>query len=166
MQQLEQFSQWYNGLPQREKILVVATSAVLVITMLYLMIWEPIYQGLDQQQQKYKIQKGTVSWMQNAASEVKTLKRSGATSVTNSDQPVSLVIEQSASKSGLKKNISKLESSGKDGAQVKLDSASFDQMLIWLNTLETRHGVIATSAKIERSDKIGIVNARLSFSKS
>jgi len=135
MQQLELITQWYNSLLQREKILVIATSTVLAVTLLYLMIWEPVYQGLGQQQQKYKAQQNIVNWMQGAATEVKTLQRSGAKTVTKSDQPVSLVIEKSAGTTGLKKNITKLESSGKDGAQVKLDSASFNQMLIWLNTL-------------------------------
>lgn len=165
-QQFEALNLWYQSLAQRDRIMVIGTSVVMVITLFYLLVWEPLYQGLEQQQQQYKSQQSIVSWMQQAAAEIKTLKRSGAKTATKSNQPVSLIIEQSAKISGLKNNIGKLESSGKQGARVKLDTASFDQMLIWLNTLEKRHGITVTSASIERAEKTGTVNARLSFSRS
>ena len=165
-QQLEALSLWHQSLPQRDRVLVNATSVILAITLLYLLIWEPIYQGLEQQQQQYKSQQSIVSWMRDAAAEVKVLKRSGVKAVTSSNQPVSLLIEQSAKISGLKNNFDKLESSGKEGARVKLDTASFNQMLIWLNNLEKQHGITVTSANIERANEPGTVNARLSFSRS
>ncbi len=165
-QQLETFILWHQSLPQRDQLLVNTASIFIAITLFYLIVWEPIYQGLEQQQQQYKSQQSIVSWMREAAAEVKTLKRSGAKTVTSSNQPVSLLIEQSAKISGLKDSLGKLESSGKEGARVKLDTASFNQMLIWLNTLEQQHGISITSANIERAEKPGTVNARLSFSRS
>jgi len=165
-QQLETLILWHQSLPQRDRILVNTASVFIAITLFYLIIWDPIYQGLEQQQQQYKSQQSIVSWMREAAAEVKTLKRSGAKTVTSSNQPVSLLIEQSAKISGLKDSIGKLESSGKEGARVKLDTASFNQMLIWINTLEKQHGISITSANIVRGEKPGTVNAKLSFSRS
>lgn len=165
-QQLETLILWHQSLPQRDRMLVNATSVFIVITLFYLLIWEPVYQGLEQQRQLHESQQNIVSWMREAAVEVKALKRSGAKTVTSSNQPVSLLVEKSAEISGLKNNLGKLESSGKQGARVKLDTASFNQMLIWLNTLEKQHGITITSANIERAEKPGTVNARLSFNRS
>lgn len=166
MNQLEALTTWYRNLEPREKLLVAVTSVILLITIFYIAIWEPVYNGLDQQQKLYNSQQNTLLWMQQASAEVKALKRSGASAKKrNSNQPVSLIIEQSASTAGLKKNLSKLESSGKTGAQAKLEAVSFDQMLIWINALKRNNGVIISSANIERADKPGTVNARLSFSK-
>ena len=165
-QQIEALSLRYQSLPYRDRILVIFTSIILAITLFYLLVWEPVHQALEQQQQQYKSQQEIVSWMQEAAAEVKILQRSGAKIITSNNQPVSLIIEQTANNSGLKNNLGKLESSGKEGARVNIDAASFNQMLIWLNTLEKQHGVIVTSASIERAEKPGTVNARLSFSKS
>lgn len=165
-QQLETLVLWYNSLPQRERIIVIAASIFIVITLFYLIVWEPIFQGLEKQQQQYKSQQSIVSWMQEASAEVKILKRSGARTITSNNQPVSLIIEQSAKISGLQNSLGKLESSGKEGARVTLDAASFNQMLVWLNNLEKQHGVTVTSASIERNEKSGTVNARLSFSRS
>lgn len=165
-QHFETLNLWYNSLPQREKLLVIITSAFLAITLFYLVVWEPIYKGLEKQQQQYSTQLGVINWMQKASEEVKTLKRSGAKTINSGNQPVSLIIDKSAKISGLKNNLGKLESSGKEGARVTLDTASFNQMLIWLNNLEVQHGVTVTSANIERDEQAGTVNARLTFSRS
>ena len=165
-QQLDALNLWYSSLPSREKILVLTTSIVLAITLFYILVWEPVYQGLEQQQQQYDSQRNVLAWMQNASAEVKTLKRSGAKPVTSSNQPVSLIVDMSAASAGLKKNLGKLESSGKDGTRVTINNASFNQILIWLNTLQQQHSVSVTSASIELADKPGTVNARLSFSRN
>jgi len=166
MSHLDTINFWYKNLEAREKLLVTIASIFLLIIIFYVAIWEPVYEGLDEQQKLYKSQQSTLLWMQQASSEVKALKRSGArTGNKNSNQPVSLVIEQSASTAGLKKNLSKLETSGKTGAKAKLDMVSFDQMLIWINTLKRNYNVTITSANIERADQPGAVNARLSFNR-
>ncbi|MCK5002001.1 MAG: type II secretion system protein M [Gammaproteobacteria bacterium] len=163
-QQLDTFNIWYSSLPTRDRNLLIATVTLIVITLFYLLVWEPIHQGRDQQQQKFKSQQDIYSWMQSASRELQTLKRSGTRKVS-SKQPISLIIENSAKISGLKQYINKIESSGKNGARVKIDSASFDQLLVWLNTLEQQHGVTVTTASIERNDKTGTISARLSFEK-
>lgn len=165
-QQIDALNQWYTSLQPREKIMVVATSIVMTITLFYLIVWEPIYNGLEQQQQQYESQQSAFIWMQTAAAEAKALKKSGARPISSTSQPVSLLVEQSAASAGLKKHMGKLESSGKQGARIKLDDASFNQILIWLNTLQEKHGITVTSANIDLADKPGTVNARLSLNRS
>ena len=163
-QQLEIISLWYNSLSLRDRNMLIAISCLLIVTLFYLIIWEPIHQGLDQQQQKHKSQQDIYAWMQSASNEVKTLKRSG-TRKAPSKQAITLTLENSANVSGLKKYINKIESSGKNGARVKIDSVSFDQLLVWLNTLEQQHGISITTASIDRADGTGSISARLSFEK-
>ncbi len=164
-QQLEIASNWYNSLAPRDKKLFIGSLVFLGITLFYLVVWEPLHQGREQQQQKLKSQLDIYAWMQSASNEVKSLKSMGA-KTTNSNQAITLILENSAKISGLKQYINKIESSGKNGARVKIDSASFDQLLVWLNSLESQHGVIITSANIERNDRSGTISARLSFEKS
>jgi general secretion pathway protein M len=164
-QQLEILNIWYNALPMRDRNLLIAALALVFITLFYLLVWEPVHQARDQQQQQLKAQRDIYAWMQSAAGEAGALKASGSRKAT-SNQPIALILESSAAISGLKQQISKIESSGKTGAQVKIDSASFDQLLVWLNTLEQQHGVSISSASIERNDLPGTISARLSFEKA
>ena len=102
--------------------------------------------------------------MQESANEVKTLRASGTRStVRDKNKPITLVIEQAINNAGLKTSVNKIESSGSDGARVTLNEASFNQVLVWLNTLATHNGIQVVSANIERGTKPGRANARLSF---
>ncbi len=166
MKQMDDIQHWYQGLQQRERQLVLAASAVIIITLLYLIIWEPIHKGIEEQTQKYQSQIEILDWMQTAATEVRTLKASGATKRrTNSTQPVSLLVEQSTTTAGLKPYLTKLESTSDKGARVTIDAASFDQILLWLNTLQTQYGITVSSANLDRDNKPGAVNARMTLSR-
>ena len=55
-QQLEIITLWYNSLSLRDKNMLFGIAGLLLVTLFYLAIWEPIHQGLEQQQQKYKSQ--------------------------------------------------------------------------------------------------------------
>jgi general secretion pathway protein M len=164
MKQLEDIQHWYHGLQQRERQLVLAASAVIVITLLYLTIWEPIHKGVEVQTQKYQTHIDILDWMQVAATEVRTLQASGAAKrQTNSSQPVSLLVEKSAATAGLKPYLRKLESTSDKGARVTIDDASFDQVLLWLSTLQTQYGISVSSANFDRADKAGAINARMTL---
>ena len=163
-QKFDALSIWYGSLPGRDKNLLLVTLTLLLCTAFYLMVWEPLHQGRDQAQQKLKSQQESYAWMQSASTEVRSLKASGSRP-TSSTQPIALILENSANISGLKQHINKIESSGRNGANAQIDSASFDQMLVWLNTLEQQHGVTVTTATIERNEQPGTISARLSFEK-
>ncbi len=164
MEQLQQIKQWFYALPVKEQRMVSATAVLILITLFYLIIWEPLHTGIQQEQQKQQSQKEILLWMQQAASEVKTLRSSGSRStIRDKNKPITLVIEQTVNNAGLKPAISKIESSGKNSARVLLNEASFNQLLVWLNTLATHNGVQVVSANIERAGKPGRVNARLTF---
>ena len=164
MKKLEDIQHWYHGLQQRERQLVLAASAVIVITLLYLTIWEPIHKGVEVQTQKYQTHIDILDWMQVAATEVRTLQASGAARrQTNSSQPVSLLVEKSAATAGLKPYLRKLESTSDKGARVTIDDASFDQVLLWLSTLQTQYGISVSSANFDRADKAGAINARMTL---
>jgi len=164
MEQLQQLKQWYKSLAQKEQWMVSGTGLLILVTLFYLVIWEPIHIALETERQKQQTQQEILIWMQQAAAEVKTLRASGSgNSIRDTDKPITLVIEQAIKNAGLKSSVNKIESSGNDGARVTLNEASFNQVLVWLNTLSTHNGIQVVSANIERGSEPGRANARLSF---
>lgn len=164
MQQLQQLKQWFYSLPVKEQWMVSGTGLLIIITLFYLIVWEPVHLGRESEQQKQQSQKEILLWMQQAATEVKTLRTSGGRStVRDKNKPTTLVIEQAINNAGLKSSVNKIESSGNNGARVTLNEASFNQLLVWLNTLATHNGIQVVSANIERASKPGRANARLTF---
>lgn len=164
MDKLQQLKHWYFSLPLKEQRLLAITVAIIIVTLFYLSIWEPIHKGLADERQKQQTQREILLWMQKAASEVKTLRAAGSSSKTRDrNKPTTLVIEKAVNNAGLKSSLSKIESAGKNGARVTLKDASFNQVLVWLNTLAKHNGIQVVSANIERSDKPGRANVRLTF---
>jgi general secretion pathway protein M len=164
MEQLQQLKQWFYSLPVKEQWLVSGAGVLVLITLFYLAIWEPVHLSLETEQQKQQSQREILIWMQQAATEAAALKSSGTRStIRDKDKPVTLVIEQSIQNAGLKPSVSKIESSGSDGARVTLNEAPFNQILVWLNTIATYNGIQVTSANIERASAPGRANARLTL---
>ena len=164
MDKLEQLKQWYRALPVKEQWMLSGTSVLILITLFYLLVWEPLHLGLEQEQQKQQSQKEIMIWMQQAATEVQSLRRAGGgKTIRDKNKPTTLVIEQAINNAGLKPSVKKIESSGSNGARVTLSEASFNQIVVWLNTLSTHNGIQVVSANMERSDKPGRVDARLTF---
>jgi general secretion pathway protein M len=164
MEQLQQLKQWFNSLPQKEQWMVSAPGLLIFLTLFYLVIWEPVHVGLQEEKQKQQSQNEILLWMQQAATEVNTLRASGGRSnIRDKNKPTTLVIEQTINNAGLKASVSKIESSGNNGARVTLNEAPFNQILVWLNTLASHNAIHVVSASIERGTKPGRANARLSF---
>jgi len=162
----DQIKNWHLSLPARDRTMLHFMVAIVSITLFYLMLWEPTHKGLADEELKLDSQQGTLSWMQQAAAEARALKSSGGSHpIKQANQPITLVLEQSINNAGLKKFIKKIESSGSSGARIQLDKVSFNQMLVWLNTINTHNGISVSSASIERGDKPGTVNAKLSFTR-
>ncbi len=166
MNRLQPLFDWYQSLPERDARLVLFTAALLLATGFYVGLWAPVHEHLQAQQEQYRSQRKIHDWMQNAAAEARALRAGGGgQTIRMADKPVNLVLEQTLATSGLKKHVGKLESAAKDSARVKLENAGFDQLLVWLNTIATHNGIVVSSASIERAEKSGTVNARLSLTR-
>lgn len=167
MSALDNLQTWYSGLMPRERYFVLAASACVALTLFYIALWEPLTMGVRDVQQRNITQHDILAWMRSAAAEAKQLQSSGGgVTVRDTNQPVTLVVERSASTAGLKKYLSKIESAAEKGARVTVDAVSFDQMLVWLNTLEKQYGINVISADIDRDKEAGLVNARLTLNRS
>ena len=167
IRQLQQIKLWFNSLASKEQWMVSATGLLIIVTLFYLIVWEPVHVGLKEEQQKQQSQKEIMLWMQQAAIEVSSSRSSGnRIAVRDKNKPATLVIEQTINNAGLKPSVSKIESSGRNGARVVLSDAPFNQILVWLNTLATHNGIQVVSANIERASKPGQANARLTLERS
>lgn len=164
MKQLQQLRHWFRSLTEKEQWIVSGTALLVIVTLFFLMVWEPLHLGLNAEKLKQTTQNKNLMWMQQAAAEAESLRNvGGTTDIRDQNKPTTLVIEQSINNAGLKPNVEKIESSGSNGARVTLNEATFNQVLVWLNTLATHNGIHVISANIEGTNNSGKINARLTF---
>jgi len=155
--------EWFAGLEPRERLLVSGGAVVLVLLLLYVIIWEPIASGYSNLQEDVAEQKQTLAWMQQAATQIKTLQRSSTGDVRGlGGRSLLAVVDKSARSGGLGDSIKRIEPDGSKGVKVWLEGVAFDPMILWLGKL-TRTYQIETSLITIEPQGGGRVNARLTL---
>ena len=155
---------WFDSLETRERMMLAAGSALLVLFLLYVLVWSPVHSGYDALRNTVEEQRTTAAWMQESAQTLATLKRgSGRAAQGLGGKSLLSVADSTARAHGLGPALKRVEPEGSDSVRVWLDGASFDVLVKWLGALSTLHGVGAESATVERGAATGRVNARLTL---
>ncbi len=150
-----------DALEKRERNIVIAGFIFLVFSLFFLIIWDPIFSELDNQQQSHQSQQQLLGWMKEKSQEIRSLQSSGAQSSSRfKNQSISSLVERSSQSMGIKQYIKKL-ASNKKGVKVQLEQADFDRIILWLHDLESKYGIQSNSIKIEPQKAPGTVNAQI-----
>jgi len=163
---LTPLTEWLNTLEQRERHIVITGAISLLIILFYLVIWDPITSKHEQQKLQYDAQRQLYSWMKNASNEIQQLSSTNSNNIARfRNQSISSLADRSATTSGVKPFIEKIDQS-KKGVKVRLKSANFDQIVVWLTDLENKYGIIATKVKVEKTKTKGAVDAQITLERS
>jgi len=148
---------------KRERHMVIAAGFVVIITLLYALIWEPILSNLDDQRQRYQSQHQLLIWMKEKTRETKSLQSAGAQATARfENQSTSSLVERSAQSMGMKPFIKK-QTSDKKGVKIDLEQVDFNRIILWLNDMQTKYGIQTTNIKIEQQEKPGAVDVRVTL---
>jgi general secretion pathway protein M len=155
---------WLYSLEPRERMMLAAGTALLVLFLLYILVWSPLHSGYDDLKNKVKEQRATALWMHESAQTLTSLKRSSNSAARGlGGKSLLSVADSTARAGGLGSALKRVEPEGSDSVRVWLDGAPFDVVMKWLSTLSTIHGVNAETVTMERSDAAGRVSARLTL---
>ncbi len=165
--QLAPLQQWLDKLEKRERQLVIGGGIALLLMLLYGLLWEPIFSAQETQKTRYQSQQQLLVWMQENAAKINALQAGagGSNASRFKNQSVSSLTERSALSMGVKKQISKLEST-KKGVKVNFKQVDFDRLVFWLNDLQQKYNIQASSIKIEPQQAPGAVDARISLQRN
>jgi len=146
-----------NLTPQEQLIYFGGAAAVLLI--LYLSMWLPVQRELSRLRTAVPQEKTQLAQMQIQAMEINQLRASGRSPMTGGNLLARL--EQSATTSGIRSRISRMEPDGSNGARLTLDGVDFNALIGWLGNLQSQGGVRVEKATFEPQATAGTVNARL-----
>jgi general secretion pathway protein M len=155
---------WFEGLESRERLLVMAGSALLAVFLVIVLVWLPVRSGYNDLKASVAGQRDTAAWMQRSAQQLAGLKRSGGAEAAGlGGRSLLAVTDSTARAGGLGAELKRVEPEGRDSVRVWLDGASFDVLVKWLATLNSTHGILVDNATLERTESAGRVNARLTL---
>ncbi len=150
--------QYWANLQPRERHTLLGGGLVLVLILLYALVIDPFRQELLRLQQSVEAQTGELAWMQQASAEVKRLRGNSPVAQRVTGRSLMSQVDASARSTGLSGAIKEIKPEGQ-GVKVRLEQVSFDDMLLWLEQLNSKQGVGVSGLVMERLSQPGRVNA-------
>ncbi|MDX3772728.1 type II secretion system protein GspM [Chromatiaceae bacterium AAb-1] len=148
----QQLLGWWYGLQVREQQLVMLASAVLAAGVFYWLVWQPVHQQHQRQQQALLQAQQQLHQLQQALPQ---LRQAG--SATRTGGSLAQIISNSARTHGIQ--VSRMQPQNEQ-LQLVLEDVSFEQLLQWLYQLQYQHGVNLINLDLSESGKSGIVRVR------
>ena len=154
--------QFLADLQPRERQLVLAAAALLVLLLAYLILWHP-YGGkrLQTVQDNVIAQRETLAWMQQAAVRVQQLR--GNSPSAGGGESLMSTVDQTAKSNDLSTAMKRIEPAGENSVRVWIEQAPFDALATWLETLNRTHNVHVETITLDREAGPGRVNARITL---
>ena len=158
---MNQVKQWFNNLAQREQQMVLSAFVIIVVFIIY-SLWSSFTSHIENLQHRVNNQQSIQSWMQQAANEVNQLRGSGTAGARPKGKQLLLgLIDRSAKQNKLGSSLQKVQPEGEQGVRVWLEKAAFDNIVVWLDNLQYKHGLVVTDISIDSQEVTGTVNARV-----
>ncbi len=157
---------WLDSLEERERHYVIGGSIVVVIMLVYSLLWAPFLEEVKKLGSRVNSHNETLSWMKNNTSLIKSIRPASGAGTINRDQSLIAMIGQTTKNSAMGQSVKRVEENKDNSVRVWLENAPFDQMIIWLESLQIRYGADITSINIDKQNETGIVNARLTLERS
>jgi general secretion pathway protein M len=157
---------WLSKTPREQQALVIGAAALLLM-LLYLVIWEPFANAVDEKRQQVESQRITLDWMEQNLAEVLTLRnQQRAGGGARGNEALLTLVDRTAKQNQMRQQITTIKPQGEDKVQLRIEQAAFDTLLKWLDGLTGQHGIAIESLNVDRQQQPGLVNARLVLQRS
>lgn len=153
---------WFVQLNQREQLSVLVLAAALGLYLLYMLLWLPLDGNREQLAQQNEGIGGSLQRVDAMVSEIMRLRDGGG--ANTSQRNLTSLVNQSTSRRGLQ--VARLQPNSRGDIQVRLEGASFDDLLGWLDEIENREGLLVTEVAITQTGAAGRVNATIRISQA
>lgn len=156
---------WFASLAPRERMMVIAAALLSVLTLGYVLAWEPLTRDVARLEQSVQEQRALKQWMEQAAVEARRLRAGGnGAAPVGEDAPSLLsVTDETVRAAQLGAAVRRIEPEGDSIVRVVLEQAAFDDVMLWLGMLQRTHGIGVVDFAVDRQDEPGLVNARLTL---
>lgn len=151
---------WLRSLAPRERVMVLLCGAVVLLTLLYVAGWKPLVDAHVRREDALERARGIATRIEQAAVEVRA---AGPARSVDSSTSLVAAVDQTSRSAVLGKAPSRVQPEGEKEVKVWIDDVPFDNLLRWLQELETKFGIGTSSAEIERSAAPGMVNVRVTL---
>lgn len=153
-------------LDSRERALLIGAGSFLALVLLFLLAIEPLYAKTAALEERIAAKRSDLAFVQRGAQQIiaSGTQLSGNAGSAASSRPLVVIVDQTARSARLGNKLSQNQA-GADGNSIKVrfEDAPFDDVMPWLATLGSRHGIEVDTATIERNPGAGLVDVSLTL---
>ncbi|MDX1286280.1 MAG: type II secretion system protein M [Draconibacterium sp.] len=154
--------EWFLKLSPRERIMIQVAGAAVLIFILYLLIVQPIASNYKNNKNNVAKAEESLRWMRTAAQEIRQLRGNSTINTRPKDnQSILSLVDSSARKAGLAKVMKRVQPETDSGVRVWFEDVAFDELINWLATIESSHGLSVNEINVEQTEVTGLVNVRV-----
>jgi general secretion pathway protein M len=156
----------YLKLAPRERVIVLVGSVVVLLTVLYLGMIEPVIKAHGSRVAALSSSRALAAQLETAAAAVAGAGPKAGTAQVGRGMSLLAAVDQSTRGGVLAKPPERLQPEGDREVKVWFDDVPFDSLVRWLAELQTKYGVSVQTLDIEAQSGTGLVDARLSLNRA
>lgn len=154
----------FLALQVRERWMLGVCSLVVLVTLIYLVVWEPITNAHSNRTLALEASRALAVRLEQAASQVGQVRHVQPRGTRGGS--LMAAVDLASKQSGLGKGPSRIQPEGDREVRVWFEDVSFDLLVSWLSSLQTRDGIGVQTFEVEPQASPGRVNVRLSLVRS
>jgi general secretion pathway protein M len=164
-QSLERLRERFLALQPRERWILAGGAAVLLVTLLYLAVWEPIVDAHKERIEALESSRLLAIRLEQAAAQVQ--RSGGQRGAGNAGRGLSLMaaVDQASKQGTLGKSPTRIQPEGDREVRVWFEDVAFDALVRWLSELQAGYGVGVQTLDVEPQSTPGKVNVRMSLTR-
>ncbi len=153
----------YWALPHRDRLALNLLSIFFSILFFVYGVFLPAHNYAKDADVSYAKNNEEYQWFKSKEPEVRALKNVARTVRTDDKSMLSL-----ASSTAKQRNLTfkRTEPEGDNGLRVWLEDVSFNDLIMWLDTLNSRNGVVPKQISIDRQETPGKASAKIVLERS
>ena len=155
---------WWNALAAQERRIVASGVLFTLLLLGWAFAWHPLAVKRADLLRDIGNQRSELAYVRAGAAEIERQRATGTRAGgQRAGKSLLALADTTARAGGLGDAIKRVEPVGAKGAKVSFESARFDALVGWLESLARDYGVEAIELSADRADGIGLVNARVTL---
>ena len=152
---------YWQQLSPREQRIVSAAAAFVFISLFYFVYWQPLQDNITMTQTRIEAQTSNLQTMQSMAARIQQQSNGASRRSVSDSSSMLAIIERTANQKQLKSSLQKIQPEGQGGVRIWLEDIAFDDLVSWLDLLDSKHGITVSDISLERDAKAGLVDGRI-----
>jgi len=158
---MQKLQDWFRTLKPRERVIVLAGSAIVIAVAVYTLALGPFYKSLHERTERVQHKQADLVWMRSVASEVQSLGANQPLGTAPAGESLVVLVDRTARECGIGPSLTGQTPNGDQGIRVRLESAAFDVLIRCLGNLQQLNAVSIEQATFDKASRPGLVNASL-----